>query len=76
MDQANSCMKTWIFTLSLELAHPLLLQALVPIWNRDLTVLIPIPILILLSPPPRRLVDSCFSLLQLRENKNWESEAG
>ena len=56
MDQSNICMKTWIVTLSLELVHPLLLQALVLIRKKDPTVLI--PILILLSLPSRRFVES------------------
>ena len=47
-------------------AHPLLLQALVLTRKEDPTVLI--LILILLSLPPRSLVESLFSLRQHREN--------
>ena len=69
-------MKTWIFTLSLELVYPLLLQGLVPIGKNDPTVPIPILIVLSLPPrrlpprrlPPRRLVESSFSLRQRREN--------
>ena len=45
-------MRTWIFALSLELVHPLLLQALVPIRKKDPTV----PILILLSSLQESLI--------------------
>ena len=56
MDQSNIALKIWIFTLSLELVHTLLLQALVPIGKKVPTVLILIRIL--LRVPPGRLVES------------------
>ena len=62
---SNICMKTWIFTLSLELVHPLLLQAL--IWKKDPTVLI------FLSLSPRRLVENWAFDNEEKYSKNWEN---
>ena len=67
-------MKTWIFALSLELVHPLLLQALVPILkkesncsdnNSDIA-----------EPPPKK---ACRELIQpstmkRKYSKNWENK--
>ena len=75
MDQSNISMKTWIFSLSsLELVHPLLLQALVPIRkkgsnysdsNSDIA-----------EPPSKK---ACKELIQplimkRKYSKKWENE--
>ena len=55
MDQSIICMKTWIFALSLELVHPLLLQALVPMWKKGSNCSDSDSDF---AEPPRRLVES------------------
>ena len=60
-------MKTWIFTLSLELVHPLLLQALVPIQKADSDIA---------GPPSKKACGELIqpSTMKRKYSKNWENE--
>ena len=64
-------MKTWLFTHSLELVHPLMLQALVPVWEKKIKLF---QLSDIAEPPSKK---ACRELIQpsttkRKQGKNWE----
>ena len=69
-------MKTWIFALSLEVVHPLLLQALVPIWKKRFNCS---DFVSDIAEPPSK--KTCRELIRpsttkRKYSKNWENKFG